>query len=76
MSTGEKKKKVLAFLFTDVNDFLLSYDPIILTSFLYEYSKSYKASYFFFFPLFFSVFDKNWSAFCLDICKQPLLGKM
>lgn len=26
--------------------------------------------------LFFSAFSEDWSAFCLDICKQPLLGKI
>lgn len=26
--------------------------------------------------VFFSAFSEDWSAFCLDICKQPLLGKI
>lgn len=33
-------------------------------------------SYFLSVPLFSSAFTEDWSAFCLDICKQTLPGKI
>lgn len=64
----------MVFLFTDGNNFLTTIWPHCLVKFMNTVSHTKPLISFYF--LFFSVFNENWSAFSLDICKQPLLGKM